>query len=78
MTWEKIDRVWCLNCNFKSVYTHGTPSHEKHLTYVEAGIAFTLADAERLAELFETLDVVTGQATLDTPSGCRLTLLREA
>jgi len=46
------------------------------LGYVEAGSAFTLRDAERLEGRFERPEVVTGQATLDAESGCRLTLLR--
>lgn len=31
-TWPYLDRVWCRDCNFKAVYTYGTPFHEKHLT----------------------------------------------
>ena len=42
MTWEKHDRVRCRNCEFKPVYTHGTPFHEKHLTAGEVLLAFTL------------------------------------
>lgn len=45
--------------------------------YVEAGAEFTLADATTLEEQFETPDVITGQASLGDPSGCRLTVLRE-
>ena len=32
MTSEKRDRVRCRDCNFKPVYTYGTPFHEKHLS----------------------------------------------
>lgn len=46
--------------------------------YVEAGAEFTLRDAERLENRFDHPEVVTGQATLDAESGCRLTLLRGA
>ncbi|MDB2293979.1 IS1595 family transposase, partial [Halorubrum ezzemoulense] len=42
MTWEKHDRVRCRNCEFKPVYTHGTPFHEKHLSCGEVLLAFTL------------------------------------
>jgi ribosomal protein S27AE len=31
-TWPHLDRVWCRDCNFKPVYTYGTPFHEKHLS----------------------------------------------
>lgn len=48
------------------------------LGYVEAGAEFTVANAETLEAQFETSMVVTGQATFDIPSGCRLTLLRRA
>ena len=41
-TWENIDRVWCRNCDFKPVYTYGTPFHEKHLSCGEVLLAFTL------------------------------------
>jgi len=33
-TWPSLDRVWCRDCNFKPVYTDGTPFHEKHLAAV--------------------------------------------
>ena len=42
MTWEKHDRVRCRNCEFKPVYTYGTPFHEKHLSCGEVLLAFTL------------------------------------
>ena len=42
MTSEKRDRVRCRDCNFKPVYTNGTPFHEKHLTAGEVLLAFTL------------------------------------
>lgn len=48
------------------------------LGYLEVGSEFTVADAETLEAQFETPGVVTGQATLDAPSKCRLTLLRSA
>ncbi len=41
-TWPHLDRVWCRDCNFKPVYTYGTPFHEKHLTCGEVFLAFTL------------------------------------
>ncbi|RLM53499.1 IS1595 family transposase [Halobellus sp. Atlit-31R] len=41
-TWPRLDRVWCRDCNFKPVYTYGTPFHEKHLTCGEVLFAFTL------------------------------------
>ncbi|OIB56187.1 IS1595-like element ISNasp1 family transposase [Natrialba sp. SSL1] len=41
-TWPHLDRVWCRNCNFKPVYTYGTPFHEKHLSSGEVLLAFTL------------------------------------
>jgi len=34
--------VWCRDCNFKPVYTYGTPFHEKHLTCGEVLLTFTL------------------------------------
>jgi hypothetical protein len=34
--------VWCRDCNFKPVYTYGTPFHEKHLSCGELLLAFTL------------------------------------
>ncbi|PGF14343.1 IS1595 family transposase [Natrinema sp. CBA1119] len=40
-TWPHLDRVWCRDCNFKPVYTYGTPFHEKHLTCGEVLLAFT-------------------------------------
>lgn len=46
------------------------------LGYVEAGTEFTLRNAETLEAQFETPEIVTGQATFDDPSKCRLTLLR--
>jgi transposase-like protein len=42
VTWENIDRVWCRGCNFKPVYTYGTPFHEKRLTCGEMLLAFIL------------------------------------
>jgi transposase-like protein len=42
VTWESIDRIWCRDCNFKPVFTYGTPFHEKHLTAGEVLLAFTL------------------------------------
>ena len=27
VTWEKLDRIWCRDCDFKPVYTYGTPFH---------------------------------------------------
>jgi len=41
-TWPHLDRVWCRDCNFKPVYTYGTPFHEKHLSCGEVLLAFTL------------------------------------
>ncbi|EMA23253.1 hypothetical protein C442_06051 [Haloarcula amylolytica JCM 13557] len=41
-TWPHLDRVWCRDCNFRPVYTYGTPFHEKHLTCGEVFLAFTL------------------------------------
>lgn len=41
-TWSGLDRVRCRGCNFKPVYTYGTPFHEKHLSYGEVLLAFTL------------------------------------
>jgi hypothetical protein len=38
-TWPSLDRVWCRDCNFKPVYTDGTPFHEKHLTCGEVLLA---------------------------------------
>ena len=46
------------------------------LGYVEVGTEFTLRNAETLEAQFETPEIVTGQATFDDPSKCRLTLLR--
>jgi hypothetical protein len=46
------------------------------LGYVEVGAEFTVGNAETLEAQFETPGVVTGQATFDDPSRCRLTLLR--
>jgi len=46
------------------------------LGYVEVGTEFTLRNAETLESQFETPEIVTGQATFDGPSKCRLTLLR--
>ena len=40
--WPHLDHVWCRDCNFKPVYTYGTPFHEKHLTCGEVLLAFTL------------------------------------
>ncbi|GAB7121191.1 MULTISPECIES: IS1595-like element ISNpa1 family transposase [Natrialbaceae] len=42
MTSETSDRVRCRDCNFKPVYTYGTPFHEKHLTAGEVLLAFLL------------------------------------
>jgi len=42
VTWESIDRIWCRDCNFKPVFTYGTPFHEKHLAAGEVLLAFTL------------------------------------
>ena len=33
--------MWCRDCNFKPVYTYGTPFHEKHLSCGEELLAFT-------------------------------------
>ena len=41
-TWESSDRVCCHNCPFKSVYTYGTPFHEKHLSCGEVLLSFML------------------------------------
>lgn len=41
-TWSGLDRVWCRGCNFKPVYTYGTPFHKKHLSCGEVLLAFTL------------------------------------
>lgn len=41
-TWESSDRVICRNCDFKPVYTYGTPFHEKHLLAGEVLLAFIL------------------------------------
>ncbi|ELZ28722.1 hypothetical protein C474_14539 [Halogeometricum pallidum JCM 14848] len=41
-TWSTLDRIWCRDCNFKPVYTYGTPFHEKHLATGEVLLAFTL------------------------------------
>jgi len=42
MTSEARDRVRCRDCNFKPVYTYGTPFHEKHLSCGEVLLAFLL------------------------------------
>jgi transposase-like protein len=42
VTWENTDRIWCRDCNFKPVFTYGTPFHEKHLACREVLLAFTL------------------------------------
>lgn len=42
MTCDDFDRIWCRDCNFNSVFTHGTPFHEKHLSRGEVDLAFTL------------------------------------
>jgi len=42
VTWEELNRIWCRDCNFKPVFTYGTPFHEKHLTAGEVLFAFTL------------------------------------
>jgi len=42
VTWEELDRIWCRDCNFKPVFTYGTPFHEKHLSCGEVLLAFTL------------------------------------
>ena len=42
ITSEKRDRVRCRDCNFKPVYTYGTPFHEKHLSCGEVLLAFIL------------------------------------
>ena len=42
VTWEKLDRIWCRDCNFKPVFVYGTPFHEKHLAAGEVLLAFTL------------------------------------
>lgn len=39
--WDERNRIWCCSCNFKPIYTHGTPFHEKHLTAGEVFLAFT-------------------------------------
>jgi len=41
-TWPHLGRVWCRDCNFKPVYTYGSPFHEKHLAVGEVLLAFTL------------------------------------
>jgi transposase-like protein len=41
-TWESSDRIICRNCEFKPVYTYGTPFHEKHLSCGEVLLAFVL------------------------------------
>ncbi|RLM49099.1 IS1595-like element ISHvo6 family transposase, partial [Halorubrum sp. Atlit-28R] len=41
-TWDSSDRVICRDCNFKPVYTYGTPFHEKHLTTGEVLLAYLL------------------------------------
>jgi transposase-like protein len=41
-TWESSDRVCCRHCDFKPVYTYGTPFHEKHLSAGEVFLAFIL------------------------------------
>jgi len=42
MTSETRDRVRCRDCNFKPIYTYGTPFHEKHLSCGEVLLAFLL------------------------------------
>ncbi|AUV84523.1 IS1595 family transposase (plasmid) [Salinigranum rubrum] len=41
-TWGSSDRVICRDCDFKPVYTYGTPFHEKHLTTGEVLLAYLL------------------------------------
>ena len=41
-TWESSERIICRNCDFKPVYTYGTPFHEKHLSCGEVFLAFIL------------------------------------
>ena len=39
VTWKELDRIWCRDCNFKPIYTYGTPFHEKHLAAGEVLLA---------------------------------------
>jgi len=41
-SWESTDRVHCRSCQFKPVYTYGTPFHEKHLSCGEVLLSFML------------------------------------
>jgi hypothetical protein len=47
--------VWCRDCNFKPVYTYGTPFHEKHLPGGEALLAFTLYAGTLLSRAYKTV-----------------------
>ncbi|WP_121743575.1 IS1595 family transposase [Natronorubrum halophilum] len=40
--WDDLDRIWCRNCDFRPVYTYGTPFHEKHLSCGEVLLAYIL------------------------------------
>jgi transposase-like protein len=57
-TWESSDRVVCRNCDFKPVYTHGTPFHEEHLACGEVLLAYllcadTLLSISQIAIVFD-------------------------
>lgn len=62
--------------NLENLVRECRGSGEVLLGYLEAGLEFTVRDAERLERLFESTPVVTGQTTLSEGPKTRLTLLK--